>query len=282
MLARGFPVRIFLLLSLAMVAVSSAQSQQAATPSAQTSPASAAKLQPVVIQVNDPTGAPVPGAQVRLAPMPDTRPESMQTDQKGQLTLQLKPGGYSMFVSMQGFSGYNAHLDVASSEAPQTVSVTLRIGTAYSPLVEPTPDPHVLTLTVAPFTDKFRITADDLKGLPRKSAVVHNPHSNADEKYEGVVLADLLAKYGAPLGKDLRGPALANYVVATGADGYRVVYSLAELDPAFHPGDVLIADTMDGKPLDAHNGPFRLVSTEDKRPARGVRNLIAIELKPAQ
>jgi hypothetical protein len=89
----------------------------------------------------------------------------------------------------------------------------------------------------------------------------------------------LLAKYGAPLGKDLRGAALANYVLATGADGYRVVYSLAEVDPSFHPGDVIVADTMDGKPLDARTGPFRLVSTEDKRPARGVRNLVSLEVK---
>jgi DMSO/TMAO reductase YedYZ molybdopterin-dependent catalytic subunit len=95
------------------------------------------------------------------------------------------------------------------------------------------------------------------------------------------LLADLLEKYAAPLGKELRGAALANYVVATGADGYKVVYSLAEIDPSFHPGDVIIADRMDGKPLDTHTGPFRLVSTEDKRPARGVRNLVAIEVKAA-
>jgi hypothetical protein len=36
---------------------------------------------------------------------------------------------------------------------------------------------------------------------------------------------------------------------------------------------------MDGKPLDAHSGPFKLVVSEDKRPARSVRNLVSIELK---
>jgi hypothetical protein len=40
-----------------------------------------------------------------------------------------------------------------------------------------------------------------------------------------------------------------------------------------------VADTMDGKPLDAHSGPLRLVSTEDTRPARGVRNLVRLEVK---
>jgi hypothetical protein len=67
--------------------------------------------------------------------------------------------------------------------------------------------------------------------------------------------------------------------VATGSDGYKAVLALGEVDPSFHPGEVLVADTMDGKPLDAHSGPFKLVVTEDKRPARSVRNLASIELK---
>jgi hypothetical protein len=70
-------------------------------------------------------------------------------------------------------------------------------------------------------------------------------------------------------------------VVATGSDGYRSVVALAEIDPEFHPGLVLVADAMDGKPLGAA-GPFRLVVTEDKRPARSVRNLISIEVKTAE
>ncbi len=129
---------------------------------------------------------------------------------------------------------------------------------------------------------KVDITAEELKGLPRKTVTVHNPHANTDETYAGVVLADVLGRHGVPLGSVLRGAGLACYVVATGADGYKAVYSLAEVDPSFHPGDVLVVDTMDGKPLDAHSGPFRLVSTEDKRPARGVRNLLSVELRVAE
>jgi hypothetical protein len=129
---------------------------------------------------------------------------------------------------------------------------------------------------------KVEITAEELKGLPRKTVTVHNPHANADETYEGVVLADLLGKHGAPLGSALRGAAIGCYVVATGSDGYKAVYSLAEVDPSFHPGDVIVADTMDGKPLDARSGPFRLVATEDKRPARGVRNLVSVEVRVAE
>jgi hypothetical protein len=39
---------------------------------------------------------------------------------------------------------------------------------------------------------------------------------------------------------------------------------------------------MNGKPLDDHSGPLKLVVTDDKRPARSVRNLTTIELRLLQ
>lgn len=122
---------------------------------------------------------------------------------------------------------------------------------------------------------------DEFRSLPHKTVAAHNGHTNADESYSGVSLSELLAKYGAPTGMKLHGKPLADYLVATGADGYKAVLSLAETDPSFHPGDVIVADEMDAKPLDAANGPFKLVVTEDKRPARCVHNLVSIELKTA-
>jgi AcrR family transcriptional regulator len=97
----------------------------------------------------------------------------------------------------------------------------------------------------------------------------------------GVRVADLLAKMGVPLGRELRGIALGSYLVVVGSDGYGAAIALAEVDPSFHTGEVIVADTMNGQPLDARSGPFKLVLTEDKRPARWVRNLIYIELKSA-
>jgi hypothetical protein len=126
------------------------------------------------------------------------------------------------------------------------------------------------------------LSALDLKGMPHITVTIHNSHTNADETYSGVRLADILTKFNAPLGRELRGQALANYVVATGSDGYKAVLALGETDPSFHPGEVLVADTMNGNPFDAHNGPLKLVVTEDKRPARSVRNLVSIELRSAQ
>ncbi len=136
-------------------------------------------------------------------------------------------------------------------------------------------------LTLLSGDHKSFVSAAELKAMPHTTVTIHNSHANADETYSGVRLADLLAKLGAPLGSELHGKALASYIVAKGSDGYKAVLALGEVDPGFHPGEVLVADTMDGKSLDAHSGPFKLVVTEDKRPARSVRNLVSIELKSA-
>jgi hypothetical protein len=131
-------------------------------------------------------------------------------------------------------------------------------------------------------SQQVTVLADALKSMAHKTVTVHNPHTNADETYSGVPLIELLKQVGAPTGRDVHGKALSEYVVATGSDGYKAVLALAEVEPDFHPGDVLVADTMDGKPMDAKTGPFRLVVSDDKRPARSVRNLVSIELKTAE
>jgi len=136
-----------------------------------------------------------------------------------------------------------------------------------------------LLLQARAYHDPLHLTIGELKALPHITVTIHNSHTDADETYSGVRLADLLAKLGAPLGNDLRGRALANYIVATGSDGYQAVLALGEVDPSFHPGEVLVADSMNDKALDAHSGPLKLVVTEDTRPARSVRNLTTIELK---
>lgn len=139
----------------------------------------------------------------------------------------------------------------------------------------------VLTISAGP-GQRGVFTPATLKDYPHVTVTVFDHHTNANETYSGVPLTDLLAKLGVPHGKDLMGKALAQYVVATGADGYKSVVALGEIDPDFHPGQVLICDAMDGKPLDPKVGPFRLLITEDKRPARSVRNLASIEVKTAE
>ncbi|HZV90244.1 MAG TPA: molybdopterin-dependent oxidoreductase [Candidatus Binatus sp.] len=120
------------------------------------------------------------------------------------------------------------------------------------------------------------LTAADLKNMPRTTLHVSNSHEKKSETYEGVLLEELLRRAGAPHGEQLRGPLMTTYVVAEASDGYRVLFSLAELDSDFVNSEILVADTVDGAPIDANRGPFRLVAPHDKRPARWVRMLKAI------
>jgi DMSO/TMAO reductase YedYZ molybdopterin-dependent catalytic subunit len=120
------------------------------------------------------------------------------------------------------------------------------------------------------------LTIVDLKAMPRKTLTVVNPHEKKTEKYEGVAIEEILRKSGAPQGNALRGPAMATYVLAEAADGYRVVFSLAELDTGIADSEIIVADTMDGAPLGDKLGPFRLVAPHEKRPARWVRMLRSI------
>jgi hypothetical protein len=138
-----------------------------------------------------------------------------------------------------------------------------------------------LVLTADPSHPPVVLSPTDFHALPHITITVHNSHTNVDETYSGVPLATLLQKVNAPLGKELRGEAMTSYVVAVGSDGYSVVLSLAEVDPEFHPGQVLVADAREGKPLEK-NGPFQLIVSDDKRAALWVHNLASIELRYAR
>jgi hypothetical protein len=138
------------------------------------------------------------------------------------------------------------------------------------------------TLALIGLTTQSVLTGDALKVMPHQTVTVENGHTHANETYSGVPLVLLLAQVGAPTGKDVHGKALSEYVVATGADGYKAVLALAEAESDFHPGIVLVADELAGKPLDVKEGPFKLVISEDKRPARSVHNLVKLELKQAE
>lgn len=120
------------------------------------------------------------------------------------------------------------------------------------------------------------LTAADLTKMPRTTLHVTNAHENKTETYEGVLLEELLRRAGVAHGEQLRGKMMTSYVIAEAEDGYKVVFSLAELDSGMTDSEILVADTVDGAPIDAKRGPFRLVAPHDKRPARWVRMLKSI------
>ena len=125
-----------------------------------------------------------------------------------------------------------------------------------------------------------KVSAAELTAVPRTAADL-NREGGGVSRYEGVALPELLQHVGAPLGKALRGPALADIVVVQAADGYRVALALSDVDPAFHQAAIILADRRDGQALDADEGPFRLVVAGDARAARSARKVVAIKIEPA-
>lgn len=98
---------------------------------------------------------------------------------------------------------------------------------------------------------------------------------------EGVSLRDLLGLAGI-FDKPLHGAALSRYVLVTARDGYRVVFSLAELDPNIGHTEAWVVDRCNDKTLDSKDGPLRLIVPNEKRTTRWVRQLetIAVVMAP--
>ena len=137
----------------------------------------------------------------------------------------------------------------------------------------------------APIADMLTLTANgrslqltpaDLAAMPQTTVTVHNGHTKADEQYTGVQLSDLLARAGLAIpGAEQR--VFHSYLRAQGTDFYFVLYSGTELLPDLHKGNVLVALRLNRQPLST-DGRFKLISTEDTRPARWVRNLTSLTL----
>ena len=100
--------------------------------------------------------------------------------------------------------------------------------------------------------------------------------------YEGVPLIQILRRVDPTGRRDVRHKQVAIYLLVSASDGYRAVFALPELDPAFTERRILLVDRRDGKDLSAVEGPFRIIVPGEKRHARWVRNVTSLALKSAQ
>ena len=124
--------------------------------------------------------------------------------------------------------------------------------------------------------EKLQLSAADIAALPHQAVTLQL--EGKTEACDGVPLSQILAKVGAPQGKALRGPEMADVVVVGAADGYRVALALAETDPVMRGDKVFLADRCGGAAMAPPEGPFRLVVLGDKRPARSARQVTSITL----
>ena len=126
------------------------------------------------------------------------------------------------------------------------------------------------------------LAATDLAVMPHQSMSVKD-HDGSTATYAGVPVRELLLKAGMPLGQHrLRGPLLAKAVVVTSADGYKVVFGLAEFDDEYAERDVILADRRNDEPLNGKTGPLRLVVPQEGmqgRWSRMVTDITVVDLK---
>lgn len=134
------------------------------------------------------------------------------------------------------------------------------------------------TLTVSgEVTTPLELKAQDLAAMKQISHKVKD-RDGKEHEFKGVALIEILEKAGVTTGAKLRGENLAKYALITAADGYEVLYALAEIDPEFTDQVILLATEKDGQPLPAGEGPFRFITPKDKKPARWIREVRSIKI----
>jgi DMSO/TMAO reductase YedYZ molybdopterin-dependent catalytic subunit len=124
--------------------------------------------------------------------------------------------------------------------------------------------PHFLHLSMADIAAMDHVTVSVTSG---KSTV----------SFSGVPLIALLKAAGLSFDQMKDARASADLCVIVGAaDGYKVVFSLAELDPQFEDAQVILADQQNGRPIDAAHGPLRIVAPHEAAHARWVHQVTSL------
>jgi len=122
------------------------------------------------------------------------------------------------------------------------------------------------------------VHAVDLEKLQPRDVTVTDPHGKQTSRYRGVPLFTALTLLGVAADEPLRGDALVSHVRVEASDGYRVAFSLAELDPRTGSTEAFLVYREEDHAIDAEHGPFRLVVPTDKRGARWVRQVARIRV----
>jgi len=116
-------------------------------------------------------------------------------------------------------------------------------------------------------TKPLQLSQADITKMNKTSATLNDKDGKAHE-YKGVAVTEILNTAGVTLGKQLHGENLSKYVLVKCADGYEVVFSLAEMDSSISRKMIILATEADGQPIPAGKGPFRLIVPGESRPAR--------------
>jgi DMSO/TMAO reductase YedYZ molybdopterin-dependent catalytic subunit len=171
---------------------------------------------------------------------------------------------------------------------PTLMSCLALLTTMGLPLMAPAANPQAsaqskgaVLLTVSGEVDHpLKLTASDIAALPHVT-VRAREHSGEDATFKGVALIEILKMAGMKFGESMRGKALSIFFVVKASDGYQVIFTPPELDPAFTDRTILLADEKNGATLAAAEGPLRIVVPDEKRQARWVRDVLSISVRHA-
>lgn len=147
--------------------------------------------------------------------------------------------------------------------------------TAMEPAKPPVPPSKSINVTFEGKT--ITLTIEELLNLPQVTLHVHNAHRNTDETYTGPLLADVLARVGLKASRETQPLILHSSLIATGSDHYFVLYSVAEVEPSFSTGQVIVAVMKSGLP-NTEGGAIELINTVDAKPARWVHGLTDLNI----
>lgn len=155
---------------------------------------------------------------------------------------------------------------------------TLLLVCAISVFAQQTAPASDFVLTVGGEVEKpLKLSLSDLLKFPRRS-VQAKDHDGKEHRYEGIELREILRQAGVKQGKELRGKALALFLLVEAADNYQAVFALPELDPEYTDRVVLLVDKQDSQPLSSAHGPFRIVVPDEKIFARWVRQVKSLTI----
>lgn len=149
----------------------------------------------------------------------------------------------------------------------------------------------LIGLFVAPFAawaQTVKLTGEVTAPLTLDASIMHqfkqvtvtrkDKEGKTDHIYTGVALSDILKKAGVTMEEALKGRNLTKCVLVDAADNYEVAFALAELDKNYTDRLIILADTVDGKPLPQGEGPFRIIVQDEKKPARCVRQVVGLKV----
>lgn len=122
------------------------------------------------------------------------------------------------------------------------------------------------------------LTPADVDKLP-KITISQKDRADQEHTYSGVELGLVLKNAGVTLAEELKGENLTKYLLIEASDGYQVIFSLAEIDPAFTSRKIILANRKDDKLLAADEGPFRIIIEGEKRKPRNARQVISLTVK---